>query len=52
LYYCQNITDRAMYSLAANGCVRSQGRGWDAAQSGGGSKDRDGLASLNISARH
>ncbi|PAN27233.1 hypothetical protein PAHAL_5G068300 [Panicum hallii] len=49
LYYCQNITDRAMYSLAANGCVRSQGRGWDAAQSGGGSKDRDGLASLNIS---
>lgn len=46
LYYCQNITDRAMYSLAANSRVRSQGRGWDAAKSG---KDRDGLASLNIS---
>jgi len=49
LYYCQNITDRAMYSLAANSRVRSQGRGWDAARSGGGSNDRDGLASLNIS---
>jgi F-box and leucine-rich repeat protein 1 (S-phase kinase-associated protein 2) len=52
LYYCQNITDRAMYSLAANSRVRSRGRGWDAtAKSGGGGKDRerDGLASLNIS---
>lgn len=51
LYYCQNITDRAMYSLAANSRVRSQGRrGWDAGKSGGGGgKDRDGLASLNIS---
>jgi F-box and leucine-rich repeat protein 1 (S-phase kinase-associated protein 2) len=42
LYYCQNITDRAMYSLAANS--RSKGRGWGPVKS-----DKDGLASLNIS---
>ncbi|XP_062207669.1 F-box protein SKP2A-like [Phragmites australis] len=47
LYYCQNITDRAMYSLAANSRVRSKARSsWGAVKSG---RDRDGLASLNIS---
>ncbi|XP_066307653.1 F-box protein SKP2A-like [Miscanthus floridulus] len=50
LYYCQNITDRAMYSLAANSRVRSQGGSWDTtAKSGGKDRERDGLASLNIS---
>ncbi|XP_062227599.1 F-box protein SKP2A-like [Phragmites australis] len=49
LYYCQNITDRAMYSLAANSRGRSKGMGsWDTVKRGR-DRDRDGLASLNIS---
>jgi F-box and leucine-rich repeat protein 1 (S-phase kinase-associated protein 2) len=48
LYYCQNITDRAMYSLAANSRPRSKGRGWGAVKRAD-DRDKDGLASLNIS---
>ena len=40
LYFCQNITDRAMYSLA-NSRVKSKRGRWDAV--------KDGLANLNIS---
>ncbi|KAM3334534.1 hypothetical protein ACQJBY_029139 [Aegilops geniculata] len=49
LYYCQNITDRAMYSLAENSRIRSKGMSWDTAKSSRGCDDKDGLASLNIS---
>ncbi|KQK10895.1 hypothetical protein BRADI_2g56920v3 [Brachypodium distachyon] len=49
LYYCQNITDRAMYSLAANSRVRGKGMSWDAGRSSRSKDDKDGLASLNIS---
>jgi F-box and leucine-rich repeat protein 1 (S-phase kinase-associated protein 2) len=44
LYYCQNITDRAMYSLA-NNRVRSN-HGSTVKQS---TEEKEGLANLNIS---
>jgi F-box and leucine-rich repeat protein 1 (S-phase kinase-associated protein 2) len=44
LYYCQNITDRAMYSLA-NSRVRSN-RGPTVKKS---TEEKEGLANLNIS---
>ncbi|KAG8068606.1 hypothetical protein GUJ93_ZPchr0005g14656 [Zizania palustris] len=47
LYYCQNITDRAMYSLA-NSRVKSKRRRRDTERRSS-SKEEDGLANLNIS---
>lgn len=50
LYYCQNITDRAMYSLAANSRVRSKHGLWDSMQqSSSRDNDKEGLMNLNIS---
>ncbi|GAV74516.1 LOW QUALITY PROTEIN: LRR_6 domain-containing protein, partial [Cephalotus follicularis] len=45
LYYCQNITDRAIYSLAQSR-AKNKGGMW---QSIKGSYDEEGLRSLNIS---
>lgn len=42
LYYCQNITDRAMYSLAAQSSRVRDGGGYL-------HKDKEGLRNLNIS---
>lgn len=46
LYYCQNITDRAMYTLA-NSRVKSKHCTW--ASIHGSTNDEDGLMNLNIS---
>lgn len=45
LYYCQNITDRAMYSLA-HSCIKNKPTKWG---TGKGKNDDDGLRTLNIS---
>ena len=50
LYYCQNITDRAMYSLAANSRVKSKHELWDSVQlSSSSNNEKEGLMNLNIS---
>lgn len=45
LYYCQNITDRAMYSLAQSR-VKNKPAMWESVN---GRNDEDGLRTLNIS---
>lgn len=45
LYYCQNITDRAMYSLAQSR-VKNKPAMWESMK---GRNDEDGLRTLNIS---
>ncbi|KAJ0888296.1 putative leucine-rich repeat domain superfamily [Helianthus annuus] len=46
LYYCRNITDRAMYALA-HIRVKNRNQMWDGVKTG--DEDEDGLMSLNIS---
>lgn len=46
LYYCRNITDRAMYSLAQSR-VKNKGSMWESSMKG--RYEDDGLKSLNIS---
>ncbi|EHA8588397.1 putative F-box protein SKP2B [Cocos nucifera] len=46
LYYCKNITDRAMYSLA-NSRVKSKHGLWGAMKNN--SDEKEGLVNLNIS---
>lgn len=46
LYYCRNITDRAMYSLAQSGVKNKPGL-WKSVKKG--IYDEEGLTSLNIS---
>ncbi|KAJ0551532.1 putative leucine-rich repeat domain superfamily [Helianthus annuus] len=46
LYYCRNITDRAMYALA-HIRVKNKNQMWDGVKTG--DEDEDGLMSLSTS---
>lgn len=50
LYYCQNITDRAMYSLAANSRLKGKPDLWKSVfNSYSNGSPEEGLRNLNIS---